>query len=60
MPRRKLEEENIRSLMKLGSSFAVTVPMEFVRKLKWKEKQKLEMSLSNDKIIIKDWKKKSS
>ncbi len=56
MTRRKLDEENIRSLMKIGSSYAVTIPLEFIKKMKWKEKQKLEVNMSQDKIIIKDWK----
>jgi antitoxin component of MazEF toxin-antitoxin module len=59
MTRRKLDEENIRSLMKIGASYAVTIPMEYVQKLKWKEKQKVEVNLHQDRIIIKDWKKGS-
>ncbi|HBC78249.1 MAG TPA: hypothetical protein DEO60_11225 [Bacteroidales bacterium] len=59
MARNKLEEENIRSLTKVGgSSYAVTIPREFIRKMKWKEKQKLEVKLYKDRIIIRDWKKK--
>lgn len=57
MARNKLEEENIRSLTKIGgSSYSVTIPLGFIRKLKWKEKQKLELNLYQDRIIIKDWK----
>jgi len=57
MTRRKLDEENIRSLMKIGNSYALTIPLEFIRKLKWKEKQKLEVSMYQDRIVVKDWKK---
>lgn len=56
MTRRKLDEENIRSLMKIGSSYAVTIPLDFIKKMKWKEKQKLEVKLMQDRIVIKDWK----
>lgn len=57
MARNKLEEENIRSLTKVGgSSYAVTIPRGFIRKLKWKERQKLEVKLYRDRIIIKDLK----
>ncbi len=56
MTRRKLDEENIRSLMKIGSSYAITLPLEFVKKLKWKEKQKIEVKMVQDRIVIKDWK----
>lgn len=57
MPRRKNEESNVRSLTKTGgASYAVTIPMEFIRKLKWREKQKLEVKLYQDRIVIRDWK----
>ncbi len=59
MPRRRLEERSIRSLTKVsaGKSYAITIPIEYVRKLKWRAHQKLEVSLYRDRIIIKDWKK---
>jgi len=57
MARNKLEEENIRSLTKVGgSSYAVTIPREYIRKLKWKERQKLEVKLYRDRVIIRDLK----
>jgi len=53
-------EKNIRSLTKVsgGSSYGVTLPIEYIRKLKWKTKQKLEVTLYQDRIIIRDWKSK--
>ena len=58
MTSRKIEERNIRSLTKVsgGTSYAVTIPMEYIRKLKWRGKQKLEVKLFQDRIIIRDWK----
>jgi antitoxin component of MazEF toxin-antitoxin module len=58
MTRRKNEENYIRSLMKIskGSSYAITIPIEYIRKLKWKSKQKLEVKFFRDHIIIRDWK----
>ena len=58
MTRRKIEERNIRSLTKVasGTSYSVTIPIEYIRKLKWREKQKLEVKLYQDHIIIRDWK----
>jgi bifunctional DNA-binding transcriptional regulator/antitoxin component of YhaV-PrlF toxin-antitoxin module len=58
MSTRKREEKNIRSLTKVsgGSSYAVTIPIEYIRKLKWKNKQKLVVTLYHDRIIIRDWK----
>ncbi|MBT3242202.1 MAG: AbrB/MazE/SpoVT family DNA-binding domain-containing protein [Bacteroidetes bacterium] len=58
MSRRKVGEENIRSLTKLagGASYGITLPMAFVKKLGWRSKQKLEVKMYGDRIIIKDWK----
>jgi bifunctional DNA-binding transcriptional regulator/antitoxin component of YhaV-PrlF toxin-antitoxin module len=57
MSRRKIEQRNLRSLTKVagGSSYSVTIPIEYIRKLKWREKQKLEVKLYQDRIIIRDW-----
>lgn len=56
MTRRKLKDENVRSLIKLGSSYAVTIPIEIVQKLKWREKQKVDVRIYQDRIIVRDWK----
>jgi antitoxin component of MazEF toxin-antitoxin module len=57
MARRKIEDRKIRSLTKIagGTSYAVTIPIEYIRKLKWRGKQKLEVKLYQDRIIIRDW-----
>ena len=59
MPRRKIGERNIRKLTKMskGGSFGITLPIEMVRKLKWRERQKLTVRLYGKKIIIEDWEK---
>jgi len=58
MPRRKNEESNVRKLVKLGGqSLAVTLPIEIIRELGWKEKQKVVVKVERKKIIIADWKK---
>jgi antitoxin component of MazEF toxin-antitoxin module len=56
MTRRKIEERHIRNLTKVsgGTSYAVTIPMEYIRKLKWRSKQKLEVKMSHGKVIISD------
>ncbi|HPF03849.1 MAG TPA: AbrB/MazE/SpoVT family DNA-binding domain-containing protein [Bacteroidales bacterium] len=60
MTRRKIEESHIRSLTKVsrGTSYSVTIPIEYIRKLKWRSKQKLEVKLYQDRIIIRDYKEK--
>ena len=58
MARRPLDQRHIRSLTKTsaGKSYSVTIPIEYIKKLKWKAKQKLEVTIYRDRIIIKDWK----
>lgn len=58
MTRRKLEEKNIRKLTRVGrSSLAVTIPIEMVKELKLRERQKVVLSLKGGKITIEDWKR---
>lgn len=62
MARRKLEEKNIRKITKSGGkSYSMTLPIEFVRILRWRESQKVVVSIDKrrKRLIIKDWKKKS-
>lgn len=55
MARRKLEEHNIRKLMKLGeTSYVISIPIEMVRELDWKKKQKLIVTRYGDGIMIRD------
>ena len=60
MPRRKLEEKNIRKLTRMGSgggSVGLTLPIEIVKDLGWRERQKVVVKKYGSKIIIEDWKK---
>lgn len=58
MSDRSSEERNVRSLMHHASgAYQVTLPVEYVRELKWKGKQKLSVELRENEIIIRDWKK---
>jgi len=54
---RTLKEKNIRKLTKTGSgrSMCLTIPVEMLEKLKWKEHQKVVVSIRGKEIIIKDW-----
>jgi len=58
MAQRKTEEKNIRKLTKMGAgrSIGLILPIEIVKELGWKEKQKVVVSLKRKHIIIKDWK----
>ncbi|MBU4601110.1 hypothetical protein KKE88_03630 [Patescibacteria group bacterium] len=58
MARRKLENNNIRKLSRIGNkSIGLTLPIEIVRELKWREKQKVVVKKRGKGIIITDWKK---
>lgn len=58
MARQKLKDKNIRKITKLGGhSLAVTLPIEIIGKLKWKERQKVVVRLRGQKVVIEDWKK---
>ena len=58
MGRRKREDYNVRSLVKNGSGgIGVTLPIEEIRSLKWRSKQKVVITRSGNKLIIEDWEK---
>lgn len=39
-----------------GKNYVVVLPVEFVRHLKWQERQKLDITLDGKRLIIEDWK----
>jgi bifunctional DNA-binding transcriptional regulator/antitoxin component of YhaV-PrlF toxin-antitoxin module len=54
---RKINQTQVRNIQKSGGSYYVTLPIEVVRGLGWKEKQKVVITrVSGKKIEIKDWK----
>ena len=58
MPRRKLEEENIRKLTHMGSggrSLGLTIPNELVEKLGWRERQKVTVKKVGKRLVVEDW-----
>lgn len=59
MARRKLQEKNIRKLTRMGGgrSLGLTLPIEMMKELKWRERQKIKVRKSGSKIILEDWKK---
>ena len=54
--RRKLEDKNIRKILKNGDSYAVTLPIDLIRELKWKQKQKVVVKKRGKGLTIVDWK----
>ena len=57
MPRRKLSEQNIRKITKMGGgkSYGITIPIQYLRQLKWRERQKVVVKKRGKRIIIEDW-----
>ena len=47
----------VRHLTKIagGSSYAVVIPMEFIKQLGWKDHQKLVIRKYGSKVVISDW-----
>ena len=60
MARRKLKERNTRKLTRMGGgrSLGLTLPIEFVRKLRWRERQKVVVTMRGKKLTVEDWPKK--
>lgn len=55
---KKYTHKNIRKLARISKhSYCVIIPKEFIRKLKWKERQKLVLNLKGKNVIIKDYKR---
>lgn len=58
MANKKSNETNVRKLTKIGKhSIGLTLPIEVVRELGWRERQKVVVKVERRKIIISDWKK---
>jgi len=54
----KLEDKNVRKLTRAGrTSLSVTIPIEIVKELGWREKQKVKIKRIQGGIAIKDWRK---
>ena len=53
---KKYSYKNIRKLTKVGEhSYSIVIPKEFIKKLKWKERQRLVLDLRGKKITIEDY-----
>lgn len=58
MARQKLEDREVRKLYKTkAGSVLVSLPIEIVRELKWRDGQKVVVKKKGEGITIVDWKK---
>ena len=52
---KKYSNDDVRKLNKTGgSSYSIVIPKDMVKKLGWRERQKLQFKLSGKKITIVD------
>lgn len=59
MTTRKLEDKNVRKITRVGrTSLCVTLPVEMIKELGWKEKQKVKVSRIRGGVVIRDNKSK--
>lgn len=59
MPRKSVKNRNIRKLVKSGKkSFSLTIPIELIKELGWRLRQKVSVKRYRRGVLIKDWKKK--
>ncbi|MDP3244275.1 MAG: hypothetical protein Q8M83_01310 [bacterium] len=58
MARMKSTKQNIRKLTRLGKkSLGLTLPTEYVKKLNWRERQKVVVRLKGRTLLVRDWRK---
>jgi hypothetical protein len=56
MARPRTASEPVRKLTRVGaSSYYVTIPLDYIRELKWREHQKVVVKKRGKKLIIEDW-----
>jgi len=58
MADKSYKERNIRKITKNGTSRSVSIPVEILEQLGWKERQKVVVEKICGGIQIKDWKSK--
>jgi len=54
---RKLKNKDIRNIQKNQNTYYVTLPVEAVQELGWKERQKVVVKKKGRGLTVKDWKK---
>ncbi len=54
----KQSSNSIRKITKVGKySYSITVPKEIIKKLGWRERQKVVVKINRGGLTVKDWKK---
>ncbi|MEX2029088.1 MAG: AbrB/MazE/SpoVT family DNA-binding domain-containing protein [Candidatus Paceibacterota bacterium] len=58
MADKKYKDRNIRKVTKNGTSHSVSIPVEMLKKLGWRERQKVVVTMRGKKLTIEDWRPK--
>jgi len=57
--KRRIENRNIRKITKVasGQSYSITLPIDVIRRWKWRERQKVVLTMNEEEksITIRDW-----
>lgn len=53
--RRDLKNRNVRKILRVGDSYAVTIPLELIQELGWKKKQKVVVKKRGKSVVVVDW-----
>lgn len=53
-----MKKETVKIMKMSKYSYGVVIPKDFMKGLKWKEKQRVDVVLDGKKLAIIDWKKK--
>ncbi|KKU50092.1 MAG: hypothetical protein UX71_C0002G0063 [Parcubacteria group bacterium GW2011_GWA1_47_10] len=57
MANRKSTQRGVRKITKSGGSLGISLPIEVVKKLGWREKQRVTVRRIHGGVSVKDWKK---
>jgi len=61
MARPRTASEPVRKLTRVaGSSYYVTIPLDYIRELGWRERQKVVVRKRGKKLIIEDWEERGN
>jgi len=59
MASRRIDKRHIRNIQQSHGTYYITIPVDMVRSLKWRERQKVVVKKFGKGIRIVDWKPKS-
>lgn len=56
MARRNLKDKSIRNIQKNQHTYHISIPIEDIKELKWRERQKVRVKRVGKRLVIEDWK----